>query len=148
MKPVPPVEKPPHQVLPLPRNLAATVRDPIPCGLDGNALRLCGFNESGEHNLVEQLILGNHAALTLVNNFDNPNQTARYDVLGGMKAFSTLQLRTQVRAARANWVLVDADITWLGQVGPIVQVTSGLIYISSGRASWFAREGVLSPFVI
>lgn len=145
MKPAPEA-KPPHIVLPLGRNLSATVRDPTPCGLSDKDLRICGFNESGTHKEVEQLILGNYKAFGLVNNFDSPNQTARYDVLGGMKEFSNDKLRAEVRVARAGWTLTEADISWIG--GGPVGVASGLIYISSGRADWFAEHGLLSPLVI
>lgn len=134
----------PQITLALPRVAPGTVRDPVPCARLLEELPFCPYKESGEHTLIERLILGDHNKLALENDYDSPNQTSRYDVLKGMAGFATKELQSKVRQCR-SWTMPDGPINWRFQPTP---VPSGVLYITSGRAAWFGEKGITSPIII
>jgi hypothetical protein len=105
-----------------------------------------GCAYSGGHSRIEQVILGGYTQLGLVSNFDNDNQTGRYDVLGGFND-STIS-RKELESARALFRIPPPDSAWHADIEKLPECEAGLVYVSGGRAAGLGVYLSASPLAI
>lgn len=102
----------------------------------------CAFR-GGEHRCIEQVILGGYPQLGLSSNFDNDNQTGRYDVLGGLKD-DTIPIK-ELAEARKLFTIAAPEIAWHADMEKLPPCEAGLVYVSGGRAAGLEAYLSVSP---